>query len=97
MKKEESDLKSEDGEKPKPEVENIKQMQDVRSSQASAVIQLFLRQIQEAYISNDVAGIDLIAVIFFSPQKLNQRTYFQSIDQFEKHVSESLSRSKIKV
>ena len=64
MKKEESDLKSEDGEKPKPEVENIKQMQDVRSSQASAVIQLFLRQIQEAYISNDVAGIDLIAVIF---------------------------------
>ena len=56
MKKDENE-KTEDGEKPKP-VENIKQMQDVRSSQASAVIQLFLRQIQEAYISNDVAGID---------------------------------------
>ena len=57
MKKDEND-KTEDDEKPKPEVENIKQMQDVRSSQASAVIQLFLRQIQEAYISNDVAGLD---------------------------------------
>ena len=56
--KKEENEKTEDGEKPKPEVENIKQMQDVRSSQASAVIQLFLRQIQEAYISNDVAGID---------------------------------------
>ena len=57
VKKDEND-KTEDDEKPKPEVENIKQMQDVRSSQASAVIQLFLRQIQEAYISNDVAGLD---------------------------------------
>ena len=55
--KKDENEKTEDGEKPKP-VENIKQMQDVRSSQASAVIQLFLRQIQEAYISNDVAGID---------------------------------------
>ena len=33
--------------KDKPEAKiNLKQMQDVRSSQASAVIQLFLRQIQ---------------------------------------------------
>ena len=45
------------GEKePKVEVKlNLKQMQDVRSSQASAVIQLFLRQIQDAYVSNDAA------------------------------------------
>ena len=41
---------------PKVEVKvNLKQMQDVRSSQASAVIQLFLRQIQDAYVSNDTA------------------------------------------
>jgi len=45
-----------DKEPPKVEVKvNLKQMQDVRSSQASAVIQLFLRQIQDAYVSNDTA------------------------------------------
>ena len=48
----------EEEEEKKPDVlENIKQMQDVRSSQASAVIQLFLKQIQDAYISNDQSGL----------------------------------------
>ena len=41
-------LNGEKDKSPKIEVKlNLKQMQDVRSSQASAVIQLFLRQIQE--------------------------------------------------
>ena len=38
--------------KEKPEGENLKQMQDVRSSQASAVIQLFLKQIQVSEVTN---------------------------------------------
>lgn len=35
------------------EEDNIKEMEDVRSSQSSAVIQLFLKQIQDAYISTE--------------------------------------------
>ena len=47
---------SEKDEKPEEKKEsqnNLKEMQDVRSSQSSAIIQQFLKQIQDAYVSSD--------------------------------------------
>lgn len=48
-----SEKDSNDQNEEEVEEDNIKEMEDVRSSQSSAVMQLFLKQIQDAYISTE--------------------------------------------